>query len=400
MICEVKMNGRKNFEMLLNHTILSLTLSGILSSPLLAGKSSVSLLRSSFSHSFSHVSYNTLHKLNIGACSFHQFRKSVVFTEGVPWNFTGYQKGRMKVQPEGNEVIEIWDAFFEDCIVEERGAAIFHYIPAWSGTCNVTRSSFIRCQTEDQGGAIFFVGHDFLMDSCFGFNCSAIFGQFIYTFLYEYESQMNAVNYTSTLYCSMDNETGKDSGLKLWYGSPKVFELNTTRNYVAWESAAVYLHSSDISNTSVYFCTFSSCSGSSMIHAKLQVKADFHCCSYINNTLTDNDVGHIDFENHVEMYKCVFLQNHGDRLFFQRNNGTLLLTKCKFDVPDGKWIGVTAEECKFDLEKPKTPCNDHLSTFGIEGNELCPNQQDKKDLLLGLFDYRRLYLDGLPKKKK
>lgn len=68
----------------------------------------------------------------------------------------------------------------------------------------------------------------FFMSRCFAYNCSAIFGQFIYTYIYLNEDQVNAVNYTTTLKFSIGNEIGKESGIKLWYGLPLLFEVNTT----------------------------------------------------------------------------------------------------------------------------------------------------------------------------
>lgn len=57
----------------------------------------------------------------------------------------------MKEQPIRNELVLIYDAVFEEWIVEKRGAAIYHYITAWFVSCNATRSSFLRCQAQDQG---------------------------------------------------------------------------------------------------------------------------------------------------------------------------------------------------------------------------------------------------------
>lgn len=385
--------------MALNVTLALLSISNLYQSPLLSLHTSINLYKSTFSYSYSHIIYNS-YQLRVNDCLFKQFRKSAIYIDGTPWNFTGYQKGRMKDQPVGNELVLIYDAVFEDCIVEERGAAIYHYISAWFGTCNVTRSSFIRCQTQDQGGGIFFVGHDFLMDSCFGYNCSAIFGQFIYTFLYENEDKMNAVNYTSTIMCSIDNETGKDSGIKLWYGAPKVFELNTTLNWVAWESAALYVQASRMTNTSVSFCTFNSCRGSSIIHTRINIQATFDQCNMFNCTLTDNDVGHIDCENKGIITHCVFVKNTGEKIFYLRDNSTVQLIRCKFDRPKGDWLIVDHEDCRFDLESPKTICNDHLNTFVGEpyfggGNNKCPDNFDQKhDLLQGTFNYERLMKEG------
>lgn len=389
--------------MTLNLTLALLTISNLHQSPLLSiQQTSINLYKSTFSYSYTHIIYNS-YQLRVNDCTFKQFRKSAIYIDGTPWNFTGYQKGRMKDQPIGNELVLIYDAVFEDCIVEDRGAAIFHYIPAWFGSCNASRSSFIRCQTQDQGGAIFFVGHDFFMDSCFAYNCSAIFGQFIYTFLYLNEDQVNAVNYTSTLMCSIDNETGKDSGIKLWYGAPMVFELNTTLNWVAWESAAVYAEGSRMGNTSIYFCTFDSCRGSSMIHATGHYQATLDFCNMVNCTLTDNEVGHIDIENSGIISHCVFLKNVGETLFFLHENATIELFKCKFDRPKGDWLKIDHDECRFNLDNPKTVCNDHLNTFVGKpyfggGENKCSDNFDKKhELLQGSFNYARLIREGKDK---
>ena len=156
-------------------------------------------------------------------------------------------------------------------------------------------------------------------------------------------------------------------------------------------------------NTSIYFCTFDSCRGSSMIHATGHYQATLDFCNMVNCTLTDNEVGHIDIENSGIISHCVFLKNVGETLFFLHENATIELFKCKFDRPKGDWLKIDHDECRFNLDNPKTVCNDHLNTFVGKpyfggGENKCSDNFDKKhELLQGSFNYARLIREGKDK---
>ena len=356
---------------MLNTTFISISILTVLGSPLFAGKSSINLYNSFFSKSSTHVSYNT-NKLNIAKCTFSNFRKSVILVEAPNWNFTGKQIGRLENQPGDIDMMTIHDAVFESCISQERGAAISHYVTSWNGSCEIQRTAFLTCQTEDQGGAVFFVGNNFTMNACIGFNCSALFGQFIYVFLYELEHQPNIISFTSTLACSMSPEQGKDSGMKIWYGKPKLYEVNTTKNYVKWESASFYLQSSPNASASVSFCTISSCKGSSIIHARYHDPLHIYTVAFYNNTLIDNEVGHIDLENEVNIKNGYFFHNSdSDRLFFSHPNSNIQLADCEFDIKKIHWKNIMIDNCEFEKKKIKPPCIQHINTMMVDGTSIC-----------------------------
>ena len=239
--------------------------------------------------------------------------------------------------------VYVLNCLFNGCFsTSGDGGALYYYNSAKK--LLVESSSFFSCNTNSNGGAIYFSntgsGECVLHKVC-GYNCCSTLtsgyshGQFSLIQVNDSASSKNYVNYSSISRCV--NENSK-SQFTLYHDFGKICcpSVNISMNK-CYSQSGIYCYPK-IDSSSVT-CSFSyssfvdnNATGNNCILFNMHANYEFKCCNILRNTQDSGSLGTIVSNRNLKIEDSCILENNATYIFYQRDPSyTITLSNCTVD---------------------------------------------------------------------